>query len=83
MSTFVPLAGDGDISPQRLDAVERVLKVLDQCPAMDPPTDLLRRTMHRVEEARDTAGYTAPSLGNAPSAVPNQRPVMNDEAPDV
>ena len=85
MSTYFAPGDPGDISPERLAAVERVLDVLSQMPAMDPPADLVARTMNRVEEARDTASdYSAPSasLGSAPTAVPNQRPVMDSDAPE-
>jgi len=36
---------------KRLDSVERVLDLLETMPAMDPPADLLSRTLRRVEEA--------------------------------
>src|SRR4051812_41398536 len=35
----------------RLVAAERVLKLLDNLPAVEPPADLVQRTLARVEES--------------------------------
>ena len=35
----------------RLAAAERVLRLLDQMPAMEPPADLVQRTLARIDEA--------------------------------
>ena len=36
----------------RLDAAEKVLDLIGQMPAGEPPADLISRTMQRIEEAR-------------------------------
>jgi hypothetical protein len=40
------------IDPARLNRVAAVLKVLDQCPASDPPEDLTKRTLARIAQSR-------------------------------
>jgi len=40
-----------DIFEQRLDAVEKVLSLLDYMPASDPPANLISRTLDRIDEA--------------------------------
>jgi hypothetical protein len=42
-------AGDPGVSGEQVAAVERVLHLLDALPAGEPPHDLLRRTLSRVE----------------------------------
>lgn len=42
-------AGDPGVSSEQVAAAERVLKLLDAMPAGEPPADLLRRTLDRVE----------------------------------
>jgi hypothetical protein len=36
----------------RLDAADKVLSLLDNMPAADPPEDLVSRTMQRIEQAQ-------------------------------
>jgi hypothetical protein len=36
---------------RRLDAVEKILNLLDLMPAPEPSADLVRRTMQRIEDA--------------------------------
>ena len=73
-----------DDLPARIDGAEGVLKVLDHLPADEPAGDLVQRTMSRITHARDVSASAgdAASLGSAPSAVPNQRPTMKDDAPE-
>ena len=44
-------AAAGAVSEERLAAVQKVLSLLDEVPAMEPPADLAVRTLQRV--ARD------------------------------
>ena len=47
----------------RLRGVERVLRLLDQMPAVEPPGDLAQRTLARIEEsqvAREPGAIPAP-----------------------
>jgi hypothetical protein len=37
------------LSPAGLKAVERTLELLDQCPAADPPADLVARTLELID----------------------------------
>lgn len=62
-------AGDGfvamtaPVDEQRLQAVERVLSMIDQMPANDPPADLATRTLQRIARATGTpAGATVPAM---------------------
>jgi hypothetical protein len=41
---------------KRLDSIERVLSLLDQMPASDPPADLVNRTLSRIEEREYISG---------------------------
>ena len=50
-------AGDPGVSSEQVAAVERVLHLLDAMPAAEPPTDLVRRTLDRIE-----AGETSPAM---------------------
>jgi len=38
------------LNKNRLNAAERVLNVLDRLPVMEPSSDLVERTMQRIEE---------------------------------
>jgi hypothetical protein len=51
-----PAAG---VSERRLGAVRKVLELLQELPAIDPPADLLGRTLARVDE--DIAQHAGPS----------------------
>ena len=39
------------LNKNRLNAAERVLNVLDRLPVVEPSSDLVERTMQRIEEA--------------------------------
>jgi len=57
----------------RLQAVENMLQLLDHVPVSEPPSDLVARTMRRIEEAARTItgarpGTTAPTTGPRPIA---------------
>jgi hypothetical protein len=41
-------------------AVEKILKVLAEMPAVEPPADLLSRTMQRIEQSSTQPGEVAP-----------------------
>jgi hypothetical protein len=41
----------GGIAPKRVEAAEKILGMLQFLPAADPPTDLLSKTMHSVDQA--------------------------------
>ncbi len=45
---------------RRMEAVERVLHLLDNLPAEDPAADLVQRTMQRISDA-DSVGRTPPA----------------------
>jgi hypothetical protein len=46
-----------DVPPARITAVTRLLHVLSHMPAIDPPRDLVARTMARID--RDIASRSA------------------------
>lgn len=50
---------------RRFQSVERLLKVLDQMPAAEPPMDLVSRTLDFIEEATTTGRRARPSAGHA------------------
>jgi hypothetical protein len=52
-------AAPGAVSEQRLAAVEKMLSLLDEMPAIEPPADLASRTIARVSRA---AGSPIPSI---------------------
>ena len=56
---------------RRIDAVDKILELLDQMPAEEPPADLVNRTLQRIHEA-DVSG--APRVVPPRHAVPAQRP---------
>ena len=74
-----PEAGEGDsgaflrpgpIEPQRMQSVEKILSLLQELPRIEPPADLARRTIRRIEQAG--AAATPP-----PVQQPNpQRPLV-------
>ena len=51
---------------RRLDAVDKVLSLLDLMPVPQPPADLVSRTMRRIEEAQ---GEARASTGSARAAA--------------
>jgi hypothetical protein len=51
-------AAAGAVPEERLAAVQKVLSLLDEMPAIEPPTDLAARTIARVN--RDASVGTAP-----------------------
>jgi hypothetical protein len=50
-SAAVVSRGQGNFR-SRLESVERVLRLLDEMPSADPPSDLAARTLRRIDEAR-------------------------------
>ena len=56
MSGLSGLYSNPGDAAERIEAAERLLKLLDHLPAADPPESLLWRTMRRVEEARQGGG---------------------------
>jgi hypothetical protein len=55
---------------ERMNAAERLLQLLDYLPAEEPPPDLVRRTMQRIEEAESGGRRISPR----PVIAPGQRP---------
>ena len=51
-------AAAGAVSEERLNAVQKVLSLLDEMPSIEPPADLAVRTLARVN--RDASVGTAP-----------------------
>lgn len=49
----------GPVSEQRLDAVRKVLSLLDELPAVEPPADLASRTITRVNRASNDRAIPA------------------------
>ena len=45
-----PVFAQPGVAQERLNHAERLLRMLDLLPAVDPPQDLLDRTMRRLEE---------------------------------
>jgi hypothetical protein len=41
----------GTVTPKRVESVEKILTVLQNMPASDPPRDLVSRTLQRVDQA--------------------------------
>ena len=54
---------------KRLDSVEKVFSLLDQMPASDPPSDLVKRTLSRVEE-REYIASPSRSVSTGANARP-------------
>ncbi len=53
------------VNPERLASAERVLQTLNLMPAGDPPADLLRRTLGRVDgSVRPERPATVPALAD-------------------
>jgi hypothetical protein len=55
----------------RLEQVEKLLKVLEEMPAMEPPMNMVGRTLSRIEEAEERARSvpaTAPNVTHRPLA---------------
>jgi hypothetical protein len=50
-------------SEPNVHAVERILAVLAQMPAMDPPADLLSRTERRIDQSSPQVMEIPPYLG--------------------
>lgn len=69
----------------RVDAADRLLKLLDHLPADEPPASLLAATMRRVEEARSADGMpTGPAtrLPGQPSTGTGRTVARDADAPD-
>jgi hypothetical protein len=43
----------------RLESVERVLRLLEEMPSAEPSPDLVERTLRRIDEARTAPGAAA------------------------
>jgi len=43
----------------RLESVERVLRVLDSMPSAEPPVDLVERTLRRIDQSHTAPGTAA------------------------
>jgi hypothetical protein len=57
-SAVVVSRGHGKFS-SRLESVERVLRVLDSMPSTEPPTDLVERTLRRIDQSHSAPGTAA------------------------
>jgi hypothetical protein len=56
---------------ERMNAAEDLLQLLDHLPAEDPPADLIRRTMQRIEDADATGRRLSPRAALAPGERPH------------
>ncbi|MDP9172898.1 MAG: hypothetical protein M3O30_03420 [Planctomycetota bacterium] len=41
----------GEVTPKRLASIERILSLLQAMPSVEPPADLISKTMHRIDSA--------------------------------
>jgi hypothetical protein len=57
-SVYVQPGTDG--LERRVTNVENILKVLAQMPAADPPSDLVGRTMQRIDQAKVNSASSQP-----------------------
>jgi hypothetical protein len=55
----------------RMNVAENLLQLLDNLPAEEPPADLIRRTMQRIDEAEAGGRRIAPRAPIAPGARPH------------
>lgn len=67
-----PAVADGNGIQLRVQGVERVLAVLNHCPASEPSTDLIDRVLHRLED-REAMRAPSPAARPTPPA-PGQFP---------
>jgi hypothetical protein len=63
-----PAAGGGfvkplDLQPERVRTIQKVLSLLDGLPAEEPPTDLVSRTLDRVDGAVKSGSRSRPPPG--------------------
>ena len=63
------------ISPASLKAVEKAFELLDQCPAADPPADLVVRTLELIDsnpipppDLNDSQIIDSSTLNNPPTS---------------
>ncbi len=54
----------------RIQAVLRILNLLNRCPATDPPADLTLKTMQKLDQAILTASQAADRAAHAPTGAP-------------
>ena len=52
----------GEVAYERLEAVDRVLKILAQAPETEPPADLVQRTLRRIAQESFSGRAVASSL---------------------
>jgi hypothetical protein len=62
-------AATGAVSEERLAAVQKVLSLLDEMPAIEPPADLAVRTLAGVNR---TTGVSVPAIAPQPFIDPTQ-----------
>jgi hypothetical protein len=60
-------------SNDRVDAASRMLRMLDAMPMMDPPADLMAKTMRRIERA---VGTVSPEAQRSSTYINRQQPLM-------
>jgi hypothetical protein len=70
------LIGSDHVPPERIQSAEKILSLLQHVPAADPPSDLVSRTLQRIE-AIAAAPKPPASIDPRPSidADHNHRPV--------
>jgi hypothetical protein len=68
-TTTMYAAPGNDGFEKRLNSVASILKLLGQMPAVDPPADLIARTMRRIEER----AYQAPAAPVHPAVQVDPR----------
>jgi hypothetical protein len=61
----------------RMQSVERVLKLLEAMPAVEPPLDLVGRTLQRIEEASVSGG------GRSDASQPAVQPPISSARPQA
>jgi len=61
----------GNLAHERFEAASRVLSALSAMPAMDPPSNLIARTMRRIDQ----------TVGTMPGEAPTHAPYINRHHP--
>ncbi len=57
------------VSADRVKSVERILALLAEVPPVDPPADLVSRTLHQINSAVGVAPSLPPSTATGPRPV--------------
>jgi hypothetical protein len=64
-----------DVQPQRIQKVKHILKLLNELPVEDPPSDLAGRTVRRVVDGVSSADGSTILRSVPPNRPGNQQPL--------